>query len=58
MSRMNGDDPALVMRLYEHDQDEWWDVCRLINPALSREAFDQQWQEFMAWLGVNPRTLH
>lgn len=51
------DDPAPV-RLDEHDQDEWWDVCRCINPALTRDKFDEQWRMFAEWLEANPRTVH
>jgi hypothetical protein len=37
-----------VTRLDEYDQLEWWDVARRINPDLTWEQFDADWQEFTA----------
>jgi hypothetical protein len=34
------------VRLNELDRDEFWDVARKINPHLSREDFDQLWDQF------------
>jgi hypothetical protein len=33
-------------RLDECDQLEWWDVARLINPAMAWEDFVRDWDEF------------
>jgi hypothetical protein len=33
-------------RLDEFDADEWFDVVRAINPALTREEFDASWEQF------------
>jgi len=34
------------MRLDEYDIDEWWDVCRLLVPNMTREQFNAMWAEF------------
>jgi hypothetical protein len=34
------------VRLNELDREEFWDVARKLNPQLSREDFDQQWDHF------------
>lgn len=33
--------------LNEMDRDEMWDVARLINPDLTEEEFERDWQEFL-----------
>jgi hypothetical protein len=32
--------------LLTYDREEWWDVCRVANPAITREQFDLMWEEF------------
>lgn len=34
------------VRLDELDRDEWWDVCRLVRPDITREEFENDWREF------------
>jgi hypothetical protein len=34
------------VRLNEYDADEWFDVCRQLDPKLTREQFDEMWREF------------
>jgi len=34
-------------RLNEYDADEWFDLARSLNPNLTRDQFDKQWQEFV-----------
>jgi hypothetical protein len=41
-------------RLDEYDQLEWWEVARLINPAMAWEDFARDWDEFVR----NLRILH
>jgi len=36
-------------RLYEFDQDEWWDVCRSLRPELTRDEYEIMWDDFIAW---------
>ena len=38
-----------VARLNEFDQDEWWDVCRIVHLDLTREEYDVMWKEFCEW---------
>jgi hypothetical protein len=33
--------------LDEYDQLEWWDVARRINPDLTWEQFELDWDEFV-----------
>jgi hypothetical protein len=45
--------PALVQaiadeRMNEYDSDEWYDVCKSIQPSLTREQFDDVWADFQA----------
>ncbi len=35
-------------RLDELDQDEAWDVARLLVPDITREQFEADWAEFLA----------
>lgn len=35
-------------RLNEFDKEEWWDVCRRARPDITREQYDQMWNEFQA----------
>lgn len=35
-------------RLDELDQDEMWDVCRILCPRMEREEFQAHWEEFCA----------
>lgn len=32
--------------LHMFDKDEWWDVMRRAKPDITREAFDEHWEEF------------
>jgi hypothetical protein len=34
------------VRMNELDRDEFWDVARKLNPQISREDFDQLWDQF------------
>lgn len=40
---MDGEVPT---RLDILDQEEWWDVCRELQPELTREEFDVMWESF------------
>lgn len=35
-------------RLDELDREEFWDIARRLNPDLSREQYDRDWEEFQA----------
>jgi hypothetical protein len=35
-----------TVRLNEFDKNEWWDVCRKMQPDLSRAQFDAMWADF------------
>lgn len=35
-------------RLDELDENEAWDIARLLVPGISREQFDADWAEFLA----------
>jgi len=39
-------EPVPAERLTTLDIDEWWSVARKLNPRLTREEFDRQWEEF------------
>jgi hypothetical protein len=42
-------DPADDLgRLDELDANEMFDVCRFLQPAMTREEFDERWAEFQA----------
>ena len=34
--------------LYELTREEWWDVMREQVPGLTREEFDEAWDDFIA----------
>jgi len=34
------------VRLDSFDQEEWWEVARILAPSMTREAFDLAWYEF------------
>lgn len=35
-----------MVKLNEFDKNEWWDVCQRAAPHVTKEQFDQQWDEF------------
>jgi hypothetical protein len=35
------------VRLDEFDKDEWWDVARMARPELTREQYDEMWDDFL-----------
>ena len=35
------------VRLDCYDKEEWWDVARRVNPNITREEYDRQWDEFV-----------
>jgi hypothetical protein len=37
-----------AVRLDAFDMIEWWDVARRINPRMTWEQFERDWQEFVA----------
>ena len=34
------------VRLNEYDKEEFWDICRIVNPSITREWYDKFWDEF------------
>ncbi len=50
---MNDEVPS---RLDILDQDEWWDVCRELQPEMTREEFEQLWEFFQHYKFLY--TLH
>ena len=39
--------PLSDARLDEFDHLEWWDVARRIDPAMTWERFERDWDEFV-----------
>jgi hypothetical protein len=37
------------VRLDEFSKDEWYDICRRVQPGLTREDFDRMWDHFVQW---------
>lgn len=45
-----------MTRLDEFDMAEWWDVARRLNPRMTWEQFEQDWQEFVLLQMHNARA--
>lgn len=39
----------MTQRLDEFDMVEWWDVARRINPRMTWEQFERDWQAFCCY---------
>jgi hypothetical protein len=42
------------------DKTEWWDICRVCCPHVTREEFEEMWQGFEMGLAerLKTRTIH
>lgn len=50
---MDSNDDA---KLNEFDKNEWWDVCRVMNPVITREEYEVLWAGFVALKAEHERA--
>ncbi len=51
---MTPDDPLILNEL---DTNEFYDVCRVFLPAMTREEFDRKWAAFQALKAERAKRL-